>query len=83
MKLKTRVKAEDLEESLQVVLHEALLVAQEFSQKAKKFNIHKPGTSTDDGRYGELAALAFLLKLKAEALQEMLEHIIEEEADDD
>ncbi len=82
MKLKARDKIGELEESLEIVLDEALSVMNEFAQKAKKFRTLKPTSNDYIGRYGDLAALAFLLKLKADAVHETLEQIIEEQSDE-
>ncbi len=79
--MKTPVQLTDLEATLQVVLDEVLEVAHDFEQKTKRLRELKPTDPSYEGRYGELAAAAFLLKLKAEAAQETLEQLIEAELD--
>lgn len=79
--MKTRMLLQELEEALEVVLDEALEAARDFEIKAKKWRGLKPTDPDYEGRYGELAAAAFLLKLKAEATHETLERVIEAEPD--
>ncbi len=83
MKVKAREKIGELEESLEIVLDEALAVTHEFTQKVKKLRALNPSSSDYHGRYGDLSASAFLLKLKADAVHETLEQLIEEESDED
>jgi hypothetical protein len=79
--MKTPVQLADLEAALQVVLDEALEAAHAFEQKVKRLRDLKPTDPDYEGRYGELAASVFLLKLKAEAAHETLEQLIEAEPD--
>lgn len=83
MKATTRSKLEELQETLDVVLDEALEATQDFKQGVKKLRALKSSDSAYEGRYGELAAIAFLLKLKADAAHQTLDQIIEAEPDDD
>ncbi len=75
--MKTEALLRELEETLEVVLDEALEAAHDFEIKAKRLRDPKPTKPSHEGRYGELAAAAFLLKLKAEAAHEILEQFIE------
>lgn len=80
--MKTKVSLRELEEVLEVVVDEVLKVARGFESKAKKLQGLKRSGSSSEGLYGELAAAAFLLKLKAEAAHETLEQLIEAEPDE-
>lgn len=75
--MKTEALLRELEETLEVVLDEALEAAHDFEIKTKRLRDLKPAKPSHEGRYGELAAAAFLLKLKAEAAHEILEQFIE------
>ncbi len=77
--MKAEALLRELEETLGVVLDEALETARDFEIKVKKLRELKPSDPDYEGRYGELAAAAFLLKLKAEAAHETLEQVIEAE----
>lgn len=80
--MKTKTPLQEQQEALQVVLDEASEAARSFELKTKKLHSLKPSDPNYEGRYGELAAAAFLLKLKAEAAFETLERIIESEPDE-
>jgi len=80
--MKARMLLEELEEALEVVLDEALEAARDFQIKVKKMRNLRPTDPDYEGRYGELAAAAFLLKLKAEAAHKTLEQVIEAEPDE-
>jgi len=71
------------EETLEVVLEETVEAARDFEAKLKQMRALKPDDPDYEGRYGELAAAAFLLKLKAEAAYETLERVIEAEPDEE
>lgn len=78
--MKTKILLRELEEALDVVLNEVLEAAHGFESKARSLQALKH--SGAEGQYGELAAAAFLLKLKAEAAYETLEQLIEAEPDE-
>jgi|GEM_PF-2302589 len=73
---------QELEEALEVVLDEVLEAARNFESKVKSLKNLKRSGSSYEGHHGELAAAAFLLKLKAEAAYETLEQLIEAEPDE-
>lgn len=79
--MKTTMMLSELEEALEVVIGEALEAARDFELKAKKGRRLKPTDPDYEGRHGELAAAAFLLKLKAEAVHQVLEQVIEAQPD--
>jgi hypothetical protein len=81
--MKTKTLLHELEEALQVVLDEVFEAARDFESKVKSLRDVKQAGSGYEGHYGELAAAAFLLKLKAEAAHETLEQLIEAEPDED
>jgi Arc/MetJ family transcription regulator len=83
MKIKTRVQLEELQEAFDVILEEALQAAQEFQKSAARLRDLRSTDPDYEGRYGELAAAAFLLKLKADAVHETLERLIEAEPDEE
>ncbi|OGF57324.1 MAG: hypothetical protein A2Z21_02225 [Candidatus Fraserbacteria bacterium RBG_16_55_9] len=76
--MKTKSPTE-LEEALEIVLDEALDAAHQYAKGVKKLQALKPSDPDYEGRFGELAAAAFLLKLKADAAHKTLERIIEAE----
>ncbi|MCS7274857.1 MAG: hypothetical protein NZ610_05610 [Candidatus Bipolaricaulota bacterium] len=80
--MKTKIPLRELEEALEVVLDETLKAARDFESQVKRLQSSKRSGSSPEGRYGELAAAAFLLKLKAEAAHETLEQLIEAEPDE-
>ena len=83
MKIKIRDKSKEFAESLEVVLDEAMIAGRDFAQGVDKLRALKPTDPDYEGRYGELAAIAFLLKLKADAAHQTLDQIIEAEPDDE
>lgn len=82
--MKTKTPPRELEEALEVILDEVLEAAHAFESKVKNLKtLKRSGSSSSyEGHYGELAAVAFLLKLKAEAAYETLEQLIEAEPDE-
>ena len=81
MKVKVQNR-EELQAALPVILEEALEAAREFAESMQRFKELTPDQPDYASRYGELASAAFLLKLKAQAVHETLERLIEMEPDD-